>query len=834
MPNAPRGREKNVTGQGKQVYKRGSGLGTGSVGTPASASRPSGGSGGSAGGSRGSGQRSGGGFNPIVIIIALIAVLGGGGAGLTSMLGGSDSGYESSYETAADTAQQSSTQSSSAGTASSGSSSSSYSGSSFYDLLMGGSGSFAGSSTSTGWDLGNNTGKLDESVASGARAKYTTISDSKSQPVTIMVYMCGADLESKSGMATSDLQEMASADLGDNVNVIVYTGGASSWKNSIVSNQTTQIYQVTSGGLRRLESDMGNVSMTKSSTLTSFINYCTKNFPAERRMLIFWDHGGGSVTGYGYDEKFSSSGSMSLSGINEALKAAGTTFDFIGFDACLMASVENGLMLNSYADYMIASEETEPGVGWYYTNWLTKLAADTSMSTPEIGKNIADDFVSVCAQKCSGQKTTLSVVDLAELSATVPANLSSFSSSTLSLIENNEYKTVSDARAGAREFAASSKIDQVDLVSFAGNVGTDEASALADALLGAVKYNKTSSNMTNAYGLSIYFPYKKSSTLNNALTTYDAIDMDDDYAACIQKFASMQVSGQAASGGSSSPLSTLQGGSSSSQSSAYGTYSSEEMLTQLLQSLLSGSATGNVTGLTSSNSGFLGKSIDPEKDAQYLAENRFDPDQLVWTTSSDGTPAMYLTDEQWSLVQNLELSVYLDDGEGYIDLGLDNVYDFTQDGGLSGEYDGTWLAINDQPVAYYHTDTIEEGDDYTVTGYVPVMLNDVRSRLILVFNNDNPYGYVAGVETVYSADVTQTIAKNLTGLEDGDVIDFLCDYYTYDGEYQDTYYLGDQMIVDGDLSISNVYIDADAASPMYCFTDIYQQTYWTPAMNFTE
>ena len=79
-----------------------------------------------------------------------------------------------------------------------------------------------------------------------------------------------------------------------------------------------------------------------------------------RNELILCDHGSGSVSGYGYDEKHKTSGSMSLSGINKALKAGGVEFDFVGFDACLMATAETGLMLNSYADYMIASEETSP------------------------------------------------------------------------------------------------------------------------------------------------------------------------------------------------------------------------------------------------------------------------------------------------------------------------------------------------------------------------------------------------------------------------------------------------------------------------------------------
>ena len=166
-------------------------------------------------------------------------------------------------------------------------------------------------------------------------------------------------------------------------------------------------------------------------------------------------------------------------GLDEALKDAGVKFDFIGFDACLMATAETALMLAEHADYLIASEETEPGVGWYYTDWPTALGKNPSMPTIEIGRNIVDSFVETCAQKCRGQLTTLSVIDLAELEATLPQALADFSRSTSRMIEAKEYQTVSNARNEAREFAQSSKIDQVDLVHLAKNLGTQEGEALA-------------------------------------------------------------------------------------------------------------------------------------------------------------------------------------------------------------------------------------------------------------------------------------------------------------------------------------------------------------------
>ena len=788
MAMRPRGREKNITGAGKNIFRRGSGMGTGPVGN-------AGGYGGRGGSTGGGQKRSGGGGSSLLkIILALVVLLGGGGAGLSGLFGGG-----STTTPTQDYAQYAS------------------------PLQM--SSMFSGfSQTSSGWDAGNNTGKLDKSVASGARSKYTKILGNGKDTVTVLVYMCGTDLESGSGMGTSDLQEMANATLGKNVNLLVYTGGCKRWQNSIVSSSTNQIYKVEGdGGLRCLEKDLGSKVMTDPATLTSFIKYGVKNYPANRVSLIFWDHGGGSLSGYGYDEKYASAGSMTLKGISEALENAGTKFDFIGFDACLMATLENALMLAPYGDYLIASEETEPGVGWYYTNWLTELSKNTSLSTLEVGKKIADDFVDVCAQQCRGQKTTLSVVDLAELSATAPESLTDFSTSTAKLVQS-EFKTVSGARSGAREFASSNKIDQVDLVHLASNLGTAEGEELVDTLLSAVKYNRTSTNMTNAYGLSIYFPYQKVSKVNSAVAAYEDIGMDDEYARCIQQFASMEVGGQAVSGGASSPLAALSGAGYS------GGGADAQAILQILGGLMGGNPY-NVAGL-SGGSGFFGRSLDMDGAAAYLSENQFDARSLVWTSGSDGTPELRLSEQQWALVQNLELNVFFDDGAGYIDLGLDNVFDFTENGALLGTYDGTWLAIDDQPVAYYHTDTVDDGTNYTISGRVPVLLNGSRADLILVFDNEHPYGFVAGARSDYRGGETETIAKELTGLREGDRIDFLCDYYSYDGSYQDSYMLGEQMICDGELTISNVYIDADAAQPAYRFTDIYNQQYWTPVLPF--
>ena len=835
--NRPRGRVKNVTNNSKGVKKRGEGLGTGPVGSTGgsmggSSSAPSGGE----RATRASGK---GGLIKIILIVVLLLGGGGGATGLlTSLLGGSsDSGSGNSSGIGSVVGDlvggliSTDTSGNSGGSDLVGDLVGSLVGgdSSGLGNLAGNLGGLLGNlnsgSTSSGWELSSNTGKLNGDVDIAARDKRTVIKGKGKDEVTIMVYMCGTDLESKYGMGTSDLQEMLGADLGDNVNLIVYTGGCKQWKNNVVSNSDNQIYQVVDGKLKVLDKDAGEVAMTDPDTLVDFIKYCDKKFPANRNMLIFWDHGGGSISGYGYDEKFARVGSMDLAEINSALKEADVVFDFIGFDACLMATLETALMLAPYADYMIASEETEPGVGWYYTDWLTALGENTSMPTIEIGKNIVDDFVDTCAKKCQGQKTTLSVVDLAELEKTVPEELAAFAKSTSELMKDNEYKTVSDARYNTREFAQSSAIDQIDLAHLAQNLGTEEGKELAEALLSAVKYNRTSSNMTNAYGLSIYFPYKKASSVDQAVDTYAAIGMDSEYARCIQEFASMEVSGQAVTGGTTSALPSLLG---SLLGGATGGNSGSDMVSQMLGSFLSGQLS-NIVGMDKSNTAFLGeRAMSDDAMVQYLSDNYFDAANLMWAENAAGQRVLSLSEEQWSLVHTLELNMFYDDGEGFIDLGLDNVYDFDETGALIGDTDRTWLAINGQPVAYYYMDTVDDGTNYTITGYVPALLNGERVELMLVFDNANPYGYIAGARPVYTEGETETVAKGMTEINVGDTLDFLCDYYSYEGEYQDSYFLGEQMVVTEHMEISNVDVGEGKVRVTYRFTDIYNQQYWTP------
>ena len=894
----PRGRKRNITGEASVGARKGEGLGTGPVGnreenqdgrtqqgsTPQSSpqqpyrpqqsvpqgmnrpqqgaqrpqqsipqgmNRPQQSSSGNRASSPMGGGSSGGGLGKLLPIIIAAAVLLLGGGGLSGLFGGggSDNGggsnYPSAYTAAPYTATATQAPSSSgsgldgllnglmgdgAGSVLGGSGS----GFSIFDLI-GGASSMPMTSglnnASSSFGSSTDSTKLDRSVVSGARRKYTQLLGNGKDTVTLMLYMCGSDLESRSAMASRDLQEIAKAKYGDNVQVIVYTGGASSWHIKNISSQVNQIWRVRNGRLEQLSANEGNASMTNPDTLSGFISYCRKNYPASRYALILWDHGGGSVSGYGHDEKNTRAGSMTLPNIQKALKNGGVKFDFIGFDACLMATVETALTCADYADYLIASEETEPGIGWYYTDWMTALGQNTSIATIDLGKQICDDFVSACQTGARGQMTTLSVVDLAEFTKTVPEQLTAFSKSVTGLVKDGNYKQVSDARYGAREFAASTRIDQVDLSDLASRVGGSAAEGLVSAIDGAVKYNRSGS-LTGAHGLSIYFPYRKAGNVDKAVNSNNAIGMDASYSECIRAFASVEASGQAAMGGASSPYSSLSGGSYSS--------SSGDMISSLLGMFLGGDSS-SMGGMDSLD--FLsGRVMTDDALAAYITGNALDGAKLRFEDTGSGEKVLRLTAAQWALIHDVDLNLFVDDGEGYMDLGLDNVFDEDGQGGLLADTSRGWIALNGHLVAYYR----EETSGGSTWGYIPVLLNGARADLLTLYTEEGGFT-VIGARVLNEEGDTVGKAFGTTANDagdegelaiTGDVTEFIgprtqiqpvCDYYRYDGTYVDSFRFGDSFTAADGLTITEVVIKDSKLLLTYRLTDIYQQAWWTDA-----
>lgn len=238
-------------------------------------------------------------------------------------------------------------------------------------------------------------------------------------------YLCGSDLETDSGAATDDLIEMTEAALPENVTVVVETGGARRWQNDVVEDGVLGRYVYNSEGLRLVE-ELPEANMGDADTLGQFLSFCVEHYPADRTMVLFWNHGGGSVTGAAFDECYWYD-SLTLDEMYQGFAYAfepsleNPPVEVVGFDTCLMATVDTAYTFCDLARYLVASEEMEPGCGWDYQGWLQALGNDPSMDGAELGQVICDSYLDGCEMLDVDYDITLSVTDLQQFPALLNA-----------------------------------------------------------------------------------------------------------------------------------------------------------------------------------------------------------------------------------------------------------------------------------------------------------------------------------------------------------------------------------------------------------------------------
>ena len=64
---------------------------------------------------------------------------------------------------------------------------------------------------------------------------------------------------------------MLHANINDNINIIIQTGGCKNWNNTVISNRNIERYTINSQGLLRLDTNIKNASMTEEETIWSYI-----------------------------------------------------------------------------------------------------------------------------------------------------------------------------------------------------------------------------------------------------------------------------------------------------------------------------------------------------------------------------------------------------------------------------------------------------------------------------------------------------------------------------------------------------------------------------------
>lgn len=331
---------------------------------------------------------------------------------------------------------------------------------------------------------------------------------------TVMVYLMGSNLESEFGSASADMVEMVNSGFDFQYkNLLVMTGGAKTWRGGAgISAGELGIYQLNRRGINRV-SALPKASMGTPDTLSSFLDYCTTNYPAQSYGLILWDHGGGPMNGLGEDELYRDM--LSLTELREGLEKSPFGRDnrliFLGFDACLMSSAEVAWCLRDYADYMIASEEVIPSGGWDYS-FLSRLP-EGPLDGAQVGYAAVEQYSATYSERLAGQtmlrRLNMTCTDLRQAEGLERAVDGLFAAMAPELAAG-KYPEIVRLRQEAMPFARFTTgydydlIDLGDLAEALLDRFPEEAEALLQALDNMVVYAWSPSE--RSHGLSLYWP----------------------------------------------------------------------------------------------------------------------------------------------------------------------------------------------------------------------------------------------------------------------------------------------------------------------------------------
>ena len=333
-------------------------------------------------------------------------------------------------------------------------------------------------------------------------------------------YLCGSDLESEGGFATDDLGELLEVELPENVTVVIETGGAAEWWNETVDASVLQRYVYSSDGLALVD-EQPSASMGDSETLADFLRFAKENYPADRTAVVFWNHGGGSVSGASFDELYDYD-SLTLDEMYAAftevwepsLEAGQQPLELVGFDTCLMGTVDVAYTFCDLSRYLVASEETEPANGWYYSRWVGALADDPSMDGAALGRIICDAYYEGCQEAGTSDDATLSLTDLSRLESLMNA-YERFGAEALAAACDDPSFFTRFARVAAqsenyggntREQGYTNMVDLGHMARQSGDL-LPSAQDVLDALDDCVLYQVKGPYRGEATGLSCYYSY---------------------------------------------------------------------------------------------------------------------------------------------------------------------------------------------------------------------------------------------------------------------------------------------------------------------------------------
>lgn len=227
----------------------------------------------------------------------------------------------------------------------------------------------------------------------------------KKKEWTFLVFLNGFNNLDRFGLA--DINEMEKVGSTDKVNVVVQ------WA-SLRDRKVRRLYIQKDNDTKKITSpvieDLGSADMGSYKELQNFAIWGAKNYPAEHYFVDVWNHGNGwqvdadgdvspgvepGVRNISYDDIHGTEITTEELGLamQDFANVIGQKVDIVGADACLMAMVEVAAELAPSTNFLVASQDLEPGDGWPYDQLLTDWNAKPKASAKDVGKILTKRYV---------------------------------------------------------------------------------------------------------------------------------------------------------------------------------------------------------------------------------------------------------------------------------------------------------------------------------------------------------------------------------------------------------------------------------------------------------
>ena len=587
---------------------------------------------------------------------------------------------------------------------------------------------------------------------------------------TVLLYLCGTDLETEGGFASVNLEEIKDATLNDNINFVIEAGGTKRWQTGGITNGKLSRLHVDDGGLV-IDEKCPSASMGDPNTLKDFIKWGASEYPADRYALVLWDHGGGSLLGVCTDELYKDD-CLSLKELESAVVNAEVPFELAGFDACLMSTLETAEALQGYAHYMVASEEIEPGTGWDYTAWLNYLSKNPGCTGQKLGASIVDSYMEKCESIDQEDMATLSVSDLTKLPALSAAFKAYSGELVLATQDASDLQAVVQGASQSESYGERSgqdgtydMVDLGDLMNKTKGVITENPQNVIKALKDVIVYESHGRYRSKASGLAVFFPKMIDKDI------YQAYEQITDNTAYLE-FASILNDDWDAGYWDEQWQESYDEYNSDVTSShegffdyLFGSGEEEEETPEESGTTGSGSSGGFIEGFfggaNNQSSVDLFQSLNPVKPGDEKLEFK----QFL----DDGNILNLKITSGKDLVKDVRFCLIFDeDGENMIYLGCDTDLNADYDKGeFSDNFRGTWITIGGE---YVCAEVVDRTDDYDVYS-IPAKVNGEETNIRAVYEYEKEAFRVLG--TYDGADESGLSGRDIRPLKAGDKVEFI-------------------------------------------------------------